>query len=241
MRALRSYADHQHAERNPTTERRALVERHASMVRRVASRIFRRLPRDQHGIEFEDLVSAGVLGLLEAHQCFEQRDGYTFATFAEFRVKGAILDELRRRDFFPRRLRAKANRIRKAREKLERELNRDPLDQELARELDMEVEEFRDLERETAPYRFLDAEDASLSLEAKEVDPAKMSERADMRSQLVKALHKLPERDQLVLDLYFNEELTLREIAETFELSIGRVSQIKTAAIERLRTMLADA
>ncbi|MFT6629929.1 MAG: RNA polymerase sigma factor for flagellar operon FliA, partial [Flavobacteriales bacterium] len=218
--------------------RRELVETYSPLLRRVARRIFRRLPPGADGVEEEDLISAGVLGLFEADLKFDPQAGYAFDAFAEFRVKGAMLDELRRRDFFPRRLRLKANKLRKATECLEQRHGRDPTDDELAKELLLTSAELVKLRDDCAPYRYVDSQDAALSLEAKTPTPHTVVETRATYDHLASCIKQLPEREQYVLDMYYNHELTLREIAEALELTVGRISQIKTAAVGRLRTLM---
>ncbi len=239
-RALQTYERNarQAAPDDRAREHRRLVDRHGAMVRRVAARIMRRLPPYARGFEEEDLVSVGILGLLDAWKRFDPDAGHPFETFAEFRVKGMILDEIRRHDFFPRRLRQKANRIHKVRAKLEADKGRPPTDEELAGALEMEPGELQELLAEIAPYRLVAPEDDSVTLRASTPNALDLLENQSRRQELMEALKSLPSREQLILDLIFNKELTGREIAEVMEISEGRVSQLKSAALSRLRKVL---
>jgi RNA polymerase sigma factor for flagellar operon FliA len=217
---------------------RRLVEEYGGLVKTVARRIMRRLPREVDGIEMMDLINVGLLGLIEADNRFDQNAGYAFEAFAEFRVKGAMLDELRRNDFFPRRLRQKANRLNNTTQALCRELGREPTDEEVALRMEMTGSDLQQLKDDVTPYHYVSPEDVWRSLVASEPDAFKLIAYAETRQQLVDAISTLADREQLIIDLYFVQELTLREIAEILEVTVGRVSQIKTATLAKLRTQL---
>ncbi|QDG51356.1 FliA/WhiG family RNA polymerase sigma factor [Persicimonas caeni] len=240
-RGIRSYqkSSSSNEELEKARQHRALVEEYGSLVRKVAQRILRRLPPYIRGLELEDLVSVGVMGLLDAHERFDPSEGKPFGTFAEFRIKGAILDSLRKHDFFPRRLRQKANKLQKAEKKLESNLGRAPEPAELAAEMEMDLQELQELRGKVAPYSFVDEADVSFSLTAPTPDPFRLVNYKETREQLVDCLKGLSERKQLVLDLYFNKELTLAEIGDILDLTPGRVSQLKSAAIKELRGVMA--
>jgi RNA polymerase sigma factor for flagellar operon FliA len=240
QRALRQYETNQRlTELDVTAERRRLVEEHGALVKKVARRIARRLPQGSE-IEEGDLFSAGILGLFEAAARFDPEVGYPFETFAEFRIKGAMLDTLRRRDFLPRRLRHQANKYEKKRHSLEQRLGRAPSDEELAAALELPLDELLQLQDSIAPYHFVSAEDPELNLPGERPQADALLSRRQQVERLEKALERLPPRDAMILELHFLQELTLREIAEMLDLSIGRISQLKTAALERLRKWLKD-
>lgn len=219
----------------------ALVEEHGALVRSVARRIFRRLPQSVRGFEEEDLVSVGIIGLLDAWNRYEPRDGISFASFAEFRIKGAILDEIRRQDFMPRRLRSKANALRHTEKALETALGRAPSTEEVAEAMNLTADELIALRSKVAPYHFVADDDECVTLRSPIADPARIVLEKEVRTLLVEALKGLGEREQLLLDLYFNKELKLREIADLLDVTEGRVCQIKSAAISVLRKRLAAA
>ncbi|MCA9563553.1 MAG: sigma-70 family RNA polymerase sigma factor [Myxococcales bacterium] len=240
--AMRSYASSGvpvDPEQREAERRRRLVEEHAALVKRVARRILRRIPDQSNLIEEGDLFNVGIVGLLEARERWEDRPGGDFARFAEFRIKGAMLDELRKRDFFPRRLRAQANKLKRIQTRLIGRLGREPSDEELAEEMEVPLDELLDLKDKVTPYSFVDAQDAALALESSAAAPSRRMEHGEQNSLLLAALKNLPERQQLILDLYFNQDLRLCDIAEVLDLTVGRVSQLKTAAIEALKQDIA--
>lgn len=241
-RAAKGYGRTSETEEEATLRehRRELVETYSPLLKRVARRIYRRLPPGADAVEEEDLLSAGVLGLFEADLKFDADAGHAFDAFAEFRIKGAMLDELRRRDFFPRRLRLKANKLRKATESLEQRLGRAPTDEELCEEMSLEPGELRKLRDDCTPYRYVDAQDAAVTLEASTPNAYRVTEYRQTKTYLAECMKQLPEREQFVLDMYYNHELTLREIAEVLDLTVGRISQLKTAAINRLKVLMDD-
>lgn len=215
-----------------------LVTRYNTLVRHIAYRVLGKLPPDQVHVELDDLIHIGMLGLFEADAKFDGREGPSFETFAEFRVRGAMLDELRKRDFFPRRLRAKANRIQRVEAALRSTLGRAPLDEELAAQLQMTIEQLHAMRREIMPYSFINQDDPALQLRAEAPSSFDTLASAQRHALLASALQHLPRRDQIVLDLYFHQELPQREIAHLMALTEGRISQIKSAALAKLRRIL---
>lgn len=222
---------------SPEDKRRDLVETHAPLIRRVVRRIYRRLPPHTRGFDEEDLFSVGVMGLLDAEERYDPSSGASFKTFAEFRIKGAILDEVRRHDFFPRRLRAKANKLARVEAGLERELGRPPREDEVAARLELSLEELASLRDEVAPYAFV-APDEAMPLRAEQPRADELLAKRQLRERLLALLEELPEREQIILDLYFNRELTLAEIGEILDYSSGRISQLKSKALATLRVKL---
>lgn len=218
----------------------ALIEEYQGLVRRVARKIYGRLPEYTRGFDEEDLVSVGMLGLLEAHERYDHRCGTSFEHFAAFRIRGTILDEIRKNDFFSRRLRQKANRIKKVRTELQEELKREPENREVAKALNISLVKYQKISDSVAPYRIVDSEDMTLHLVQNELNAEELLEKRAIKMALLQALEELPERQQLVLDLSFNRELSGREIAEILEISEGRVSQIKSEALKALRNKLSS-
>jgi RNA polymerase sigma factor for flagellar operon FliA len=214
--------------------RRELVEEYGSMVRKVAHRIFRRLPDYVTGFEEDDLISVGVIGLLDARERFDPDNGTPFGTFAEFRVKGAILDEIRKHDFFPRRLRTEANKLAKAEKRLEKQLARPPREEEVAEAMSLSLDELARLRDKVAPYSFVAPEDHG-PMRGSTPDPQALLAAKNKQERMVRLLGELPEREQLILDLYFNRELTLSDIGEVLDLTPGRISQLKSKALATLR------
>jgi len=225
--------------------RQELVEKYARLVKYVAGRMAVGLP---HYVEFNDLVSAGLLGLIQAIDNFDHERGIKFETYAIPRIRGAILDELRSQDWFPRSLRRKAKQLEEAYAVLEARLGRPATDQEVAAELQVDVSELDGIVGEVAVATImsLDADasgedsDQSTSLGDYIADPkAEDLERAiaaqEMREIIANRMSELPEKEQLVLVLYYYEELTLKEIGEILDVTESRVCQIHTKAIMRLK------
>ena len=216
-----------------------------AMVRSIARRLHRTLPRH---IDLDDLISAGYLGLVDAAQKFEESRQTHFRSYAEFRVRGAILDSLRELDWGTRSLRRKVRDIEQARLSLAATLGHAPEDLDLAFELGISVADLRDtlsearsLETESLQAERLDEDGQDLL--ASIVDPKAKSAlslclESELKQALVDAIDSLPERDRLIVTLSYYEELTLKEIGDMLGLTVSRVSQIRTAAVARLRTSL---
>jgi RNA polymerase sigma factor for flagellar operon FliA len=231
-------------ERGDLTARQRLVEQYVRIVKYVAGRMAIGLP---HYVEYNDLVSAGLLGLIQAIDNFDHRRGIKFETYAIPRIRGAILDELRSQDWFPRSLRRKAKQLEAAYAELEVRLGRPATDQEIARELGIDVGELDGLVGEVAlaTIMSLDADgsdDGEQQTSMGEYLPDPRSDEIErsiaeqeMRTLIAERLSELPEKEQLVLVLYYYEELTLKEIGEILDVTESRVCQIHTKAILRLK------
>ncbi len=221
------------------------LEDHMGMVRSVARRLHRTLPSH---IELDDLISAGYLGLVDAAQKFEQSRQTQFRSYAEFRVRGAILDSLRELDWGTRSLRRKVRDIEQARNTLATTLGHAPEDIELASELGISVADLRDTlsEARSLETESLQAEsddEDGQDLLASIVDPKAKSAlslclESEFKQNLVDAIESLPERERLIITLSYYEELTLKEIGDMLSLTVSRVSQIRTSAVVRLRRAL---
>lgn len=224
--------------------RQRLVEQYLRVVRYVAGRMAVGLP---HYVEYNDLVSAGLLGLIQAIDNFDHQRGIKFETYAIPRIRGAILDELRSQDWFPRSLRRKAKQVELAYATLEVRLGRPATDEEIARELGIPVSELDGLLSEVslATIMSLDAdpngEDEQQSgmgdylPDPRSDDVERSIAEQEMRELIAHRLAELPEKEQLVLVLYYYEELTLKEIGEILDVTESRVCQIHTKAILRLK------
>lgn len=207
---------------------------HLPLVRRVARQIGRRLPSH---VEQEDLVSAGVVGLLEAVERFDPSQATPFSSFAEFRVRGAILDELRRRDSISRDARAESRRIEAAIQELEKELGHVPTEDDLAKKLSQTVEGLRKTLERAAPVRILNV-DEIVNIAGFETSPFDAAARSETIAMVATAIETLSEKQQQALALYYQEELTLKQIAEVFGVTESRVSQILSEATVRIRAKL---
>lgn len=211
-----------------------LLARYGSLVHRVGRRLAARFGMPRLA---EELWSVGALGLLDAARRFDQGRAVRFETFAEHRIRGAMLDELRRSDHLPRRLRADVESVERARQKLRAETGEDPQPEAVAAALGVDLAELAELEQLRHPL--LDLESARHVAGGDESAEARLERQATAR-RLEAAVGTLPPRLQLVLSLYYVEELTLREIARVLEVSEARVCQLHKEALERLRPQLAS-
>jgi RNA polymerase sigma factor for flagellar operon FliA len=226
-------------------ERDRLLLEHLPTVRYVARRIHERLP--QH-VEMEDLVSAGVVGLIDAFSKFDHTKQVQFKSYAQFRIRGAILDSLRTLDWSPRQLRRKGRAVEEAIRCLTHRLGRPPAENEIAQEMGIKLEEYQQLLGELKGLEIgsLDAErsedsgDQELSHVAgsPEDDPLFQCLKGERRQRLIDAIEGLPEKEKMVLSLYYYEELTMKEIGLTLGVVESRVSQIRSSAVVRLRAAL---
>ncbi len=229
--------------------RERLVLAYAPLVKYVAGRMSTGLPAH---VEEADLISYGLIGLISSIERFEPAREIRFETFAITRIKGSIIDELRSLDWVPRSVRAKAREIERANVKLEHQLRRAPTDQEMASALETTVEEFQEsLVRISNTsvvaldelWTVSDSSGDQVSLldtieDEEGVDPARELDLSEMKDRLADAIARLPEREKLVVALYYYENLTLREIGEVLGVTESRVSQLHTKAVLRLKSRL---
>jgi RNA polymerase sigma factor FliA len=235
-RALATYA-------SSTSEADDLIQRYAPLIDRIARRIAIRT-----GLRsaFDDLWSAGALGLLEAAPRFDAGRGVSFETFVEHRIRGAMLDELRKMDHLPRRLRSRTDDVQKVRQKLASQLGRDATTEEVAQAMNVDLEELSGLEALLEPHVPLDKATHALASYGTGDGPSGSSAVEDKiaRAQMAKALAEgfktLPERLQTVMGLHYVEGLTYREIAKMLDVSEPRVCQLHADGLKRLRAALPD-
>lgn len=228
MTALQKLARH----RTPAADPVAYLP----LVERLAKRLAKRLPAH---IELADLVGAGVLGLMEALQRFDPQRQVSFDSYAAFRIRGAMLDELRRRDLMARDARRETKQIQAVIESLHHRLGRSPEDHEVADAMGSDTQALMARLEKLAPVQIL-------SLDDEEAAPGELSQpcafeevaKTQIKHNLVAALARLSERAQRVLHLYYQEDLTLRQIGEVLEISESRVSQIMSKATLELRVLL---
>ncbi len=223
----------------PTRDRKRdqLIAAHVDMARRIALKVARRLP--QH-ITREDLVSAAMIGLTEAADRYDSTRGEPFVGFATKRIRGAVLDELRRGDLMSRRARSSANKVGATIAELETKLGRSPEDIEIAKALGVSEEEYRDNLSQIAHVSVVDLEGAPRSVPDGLPSPAEETEKRQLVTRLKEALHKIPERDALILSLYYVEDFHYLEIGEVLGVSESRVCQLHSRAIARLRAALGE-
>jgi RNA polymerase sigma factor for flagellar operon FliA len=224
-----------------------LVMQELPQVYYIAARIRERLP--QH-VEMEDLVSAGVIGLIEATRSFDGSKNVQFKTFAKFRIRGAILDSLRETDWGSRYMRRRGREIAEATAKLEARLGRHPSEAEIAQEMGLDTDHLRRLiaqldSLQLAGQKVAVANDQSDSLDVIESapnlddpDPFDLCLEGEMKAHLAEAISKLSEREQLILSLYYKEELTMKEIAKVVGVALSRVSQIRQETMVKLKASL---
>lgn len=224
-----------------TSERERLILEHLPQVRLIARRIHDRLPSS---VSLDDLISTGILGLIAAIDRFDPSQNVKLQTYAEYKIRGAILDSLRGLDWAPRQKRRKAKRIESAIAAAEQRLQRQPTEEEVARELDLSLEELRGwlVEVRAVNLASLDftREDNGQGLlrtvsDSEDKWPSRLLERAELARLVDDAIGKIPEPERRIIRLYYKENLTLREIAAMVGLHESRISQIKTQAITRLR------
>lgn len=225
-------------------DREQLVQHYSPLVKRIAHHLMARLPAN---VQLEDLVQNGMIGLLDALGRYEEGFGAQFETYASQRIRGAMLDGLRENDWLPRNLRREMRRLEAAIQQLEQQNSRAPSEGELAASLGMPLGEYQKLLQEAKGHQLVYLEDfASEEGEAfldrhlgtSEDDPSRLLEDKDLRREMVEAIGALPEREQLLMALYYEEELNLREIGEVMGVTESRVCQLHSQAIARIRSRI---
>ncbi len=234
--------------KDPTNQelRNRLVEIYLPLVKYNGERIWSRLPE---GVELDDLISAGVFGLMDAIDAFDLSRGVKFETYCVPRIRGAMLDELRTMDWVPRLVRSKASRLNEAVKNLEAKLGRQPTETELAEELGISVEELDKMMLdanavnlislnkkwyETDSYK--DVREIDILEDKKGEDPTRRIQKSDLMRLVTKGLNR---NERLIIILYYYEELTMKEIGATLDLSESRVSQMHSSIVQRLQAQLA--
>jgi RNA polymerase sigma factor for flagellar operon FliA len=229
-----------------TPDREQMLIEHLPTVRYVARRIHERLP--QH-VELEDLVSAGVVGLIDAFSKYDYTKRVQFKSYAQFRIRGAILDSLRTLDWSPRELRRKGRAVEETIRTLTQRLGHSPAEGEIAKEMNLPLAEYQQLLGDLKGLeigslhaeRTEDSGDEELAYVpgSPDEDPLFRCMQGEMKQRLIEAIDQLPEKERLVLTLYYYEELTMKEIGLTLGVVESRVSQIHSSAVIRLRASLA--
>ncbi|MHC4982717.1 MAG: FliA/WhiG family RNA polymerase sigma factor [Planctomycetota bacterium] len=225
--------------------RNGLMEHYLPIVRYSAERLHAKLPDE---VDVEDLMSAGIFGLMDAVNAFDPSRGVKFETYCAPRVRGAILDELRAMDWVPRLVRSRAHRLSQAAHALEAQLGRKPDAKELAKKMKLSIKEFRKLQRDARAAGMISLNrkwfETDSSKDVREIDviedkrtdsPFNTVQRKDIRDLVTRGLSRA---ERLIIILYYFEEMTMREIGETLDLSESRVSQMHSAILERLKHQL---
>ncbi len=236
----------------PTSEDQ-LVGQYAPLVRRLALQLVAKLPAS---VELDDLMQAGLMGLLDAVRRYQQTAEAQFETYAVTRIRGAMLDELRSQDWLPRSVRSKAKSIEQAVHQLNHQLMRPATEAELAEEMDLSLAEYQTLLEEARGVQVIHYEDLARNqtessdvLDHNLLGPQDESEWSNplnklmsqgLRTALVEAIKALPEREQLLLSLQFEQDLNQKEIGAVMGITEGRVSQLRSQAVVRIRAMLAQ-
>lgn len=230
-------------------ERDKLILKYAPLVKSIADRIACKVPH--HVAERDDLVNVGIIGLISALEKFDKTRNVQFETYARFRIRGAVLDELRARDWQPRSARNKDARIEKAMRALQKQLGRPPDEMEVAEFLDLPLEDYYQLLDEASGVSLLSSEDlppdycekyATYDVLEKmdQGSPLSMLARSEVKKILKDAIEALPDKEKLVLSLYYYEELNMKEIGCVLSLTESRVCQLHSQAVLRLRGRVKD-
>ena len=244
---LKKYKD------NPTKlspeQKDQLILEYAPLIRFIAQKIAVRLPSN---IELDDLISSGVIGLMDAIEKYDPTRDNKFKTYAEFRIRGSILDELRAQDWVPRSIRDKSKLLDRTIMELETTLRRTPTDEEISAKLNLTIEQFYELLNEVRPVSVLSIDEHATfsSVDKKSIlnllegckfnNPYNELNLKTVKDIVAKAIEDLPERQRLVLSLYYYEDLNLKEIGKILRVTESRVSQVHAQAITRLRAKLAQ-
>ena len=212
------------------------------MVKRIAHHLIARLPAS---VLVDDLIQAGMIGLLEASRNFDGTKGASFETFAGIRIRGSMLDEIRKGDWTPRSVHKNGRAITDAINKVERETGRDARDVDIAKKLEVSIEQYHQMLGEVNAGKIIGMEDLGVSEDVVTTEQTKGSDtpfedllQGSFQKALAHAITTLPEREAIVLSLYYDEELNLREIGEVLDVSESRVSQIHSQAMLKLKSKM---
>ncbi len=220
------------------------IEDYAPLVKRIAYHMMMRMPAS---VQVDDLIQAGMIGLIEASQKYDMSRGASFETYAGIRIRGAIVDEMRRGDWVPRSVHRNARRVAQAVAAVEARTGRDATDAEVAAELEVSLEDYFVMLQDSNSSRLFSYEETfgeeDSNIDASEhssafASPLEGMQREGLKKALVDAIRQLPEREQMVLSLYYDQELNLKEIGLVLGVSESRVSQIHSQAASRLRQKL---
>lgn len=225
--------------------KQTIMDEHIQLIKKLAHQMKAKLPAN---IEVDDLVQAGMIGLLDAMNRYQDTQQAQFETYAVLRIKGAMLDELRSMDWLPRSVRQNMRKIETAINEMQQTVGRNPTEQEIANKLDLPLNEYQKLLSDSSGHQLLYFEDFHDDEEDdhfldrfnsdSEDDPLKELMNSGFRTALAEAIESLPERENLVMGLYYEQELNLKEIGAVLEISESRVSQIHSQAIARIRSKL---
>ena len=227
-------------------DKNSLLTEHMPLVKRLAHQMKAKLPPS---VEVDDLVQAGMMGLLDAINRYEENHGAQFETYAVLRIRGAMLDELRSSDWMPRSTRANMRKVEQAMATLQQQLGRPPSESEVAKSLKLSLGDYQELLGDSGGHQLVyyedfhddDGNDTFLDRYAvDDDDPLKSLLDTDFRQTVIDAIDALPPREKMLMGLYYEEELNLKEIGAVMGVSESRVSQLHTQAVARLRTYLRE-
>lgn len=216
---------------------------HIALVKRIAWHLVVRLPAN---VQVDDLIQSGMLGLIEAAKSYDPSQGASFETYAGIRVRGAMLDDVRHADWSPRSLHRKMRQLREAVQQIENATGEDAKDQDVADKLQITLDEFYAIKRDSANSQIFSLDQAAddpgqqSRLKSSQSDPLEALQSAHFKDQLASVIANLAEREQMVMSLYYTEELNLKEIGHVLEISESRVSQIHSQALKNIREQLKD-
>lgn len=216
----------------------ALIAQHADLVKKIAFHLLNRLPQS---IQLQDLVQSGMVGLMEAARNYRTDKGCSFETFAGFRIRGAMLDDIRKGDWVPRSVYQNSRQISNAIHEVEQRTGREAKPEEIAKVLDVDLNKYYQMLGDTGGCDLFSLDDINIenaeSINERD-NPASKIQRSEMKNLVKNLIKELPEKEQLVLSLYHNEELNLKDIGSILDVSESRVSQIHSQAIKRLRARI---
>lgn len=227
-------------------DRNAMIKQYQPLVRRLANHMMVKLPAN---VQVDDLIQVGLIGLSEALTRYEATQGVQFETFATQRIRGAMLDELRSNDWMSRGSRKSQKEIEQSMRRLEHELGRSPLESEIAADLDMSLEDYQSLLGKVRGTQLVYLEDMSRGNDDEdsfldrhegdpEADPLNMLRNQRLREALVAAIKNLPEREQYIMSMYYEQDMNLKEIAAVLDVTESRICQLHSQSIARLRAKM---
>jgi len=230
-------------------EKEELIKSYLPLVKKVVHRLSGRLPKD---VDLKEMLNSGIIGLVDALEKYDPKHETNFSTYAQFRIRGAILDSFRSQDWLPRSLRFKSHKIESAYQRVEQRLGRSANDEEVAAELGVGVEEFQKLLGEVGSVVMLSFEELGFGhgeerfqaddwIASNSGDPLNSLLGGEKVNLIARALDRLPEKERLVISLYFYEELNLKEIGEILGVTESRASQVRSRALIRLKNYLRHA
>lgn len=219
----------------------ALVRDYAPLVKRIAHHMVSRMPSS---VQPDDLIQSGMIGLLEAASKYDPGKGASFETYAGIRIRGSMLDEIRKGDWVPRSVHRNVREVSKTMKILENQLGRDATDREVSEAMGVTLSEYFDMLKDAQGSKLFSFEEMPGSgesgLASNSPDPMDQIQKRDFQRSLAEAISTLPEREQLVLSLYYDDELNLKEVGEVLGVSESRISQIHSQAALRLRARLEE-